>query len=187
MAAKVPAHVDGQRAPQPVGCQRLLDRDRRRTEPTLVADHQLHTVHVGGFHHVVAVGDRNRHGFLAKDVAAGGGRIHHDVAVRGMWRHYRHGVAVARAQKRSVVGPERNVAFTSQSFGLDAVGVGHADNLDLGLAINELGGIRAESSGAHETQPDAGIVRRNARHAPLRCISAFPHGLVGAQVIRHRV
>ena len=142
---------------------------------------------VGGLHHVVAFRHGNGHGLLAEDVASRRRGIHRDIAMRGVGGDDGDRVAVALVEKRPIVRPVRDVAIVAEAAGLATVGVGHADQFNLWLPIDQLAGIGAEASRAHKRDPKTGRSGSAATHNLISAITYSPRLGSGSRPNRRRV
>ena len=153
---KKPRTLTARGRPSPSVSSCTSNSGRGGSKAALVANHEFDAVCVGGFHHVVAVGHGDGHCLFAEDMASRRRGVHRDIAMGGVGGHDGNGVAVTLVQKRPMVRPVRDAEIVAEAPGLAAVGVGHPDQIDLGLPIDQLAGIRAEAASTYERNPNAG-------------------------------
>ena len=131
------------------GIEDLLDLEGGAGEVHGLADHELDVVAGGGFDHVVALFEAERHRFFDEDMLAGVAGVDGETVVQLVAQHDSHGVDLVIGQEIGVRGVALgNVVFVHVLAALLFEEIGDRDDLDViegGDGITVGGGNAAQS------------------------------------------
>ena len=150
-----PIDVDRHHPPEPAAVNHLGHLGVLGAQPPFVAHHELHAGRRRGLHHLVALLDVERHGFLAEDVLPGAGRRHGLRAVQMVGRRQQDRVGRGIGQNVGEGAVYGSLEAGGQAAGCRPVGiVATGDPVRLQLP-DQPGHVRAEIPASHNRDRDS--------------------------------